>query len=132
MREAVGGALLMYLIIPIIVILIVFIGFIMNYASAYRTANYIVTQIESCQGIVDDSCASYVSKDINETVESKYHYKGAIKMCCLPNGKNSSVYRVSLDVEFELPIIGKFNPFEVKAETKTLQNSCTVAACPTN
>ena len=56
MREAVGGSLLMYLIIPIIIIFIVFIGFIMRYASAYRAANFIVTQIESCQGYSD--CAS--------------------------------------------------------------------------
>ena len=132
MREAVGGALLMYLIIPIIVILIVFIGFIMNYASAYRTANYIVTQIESCQGIVDGSCSSYVNNGIKSTIANKYHYKGNISICCLQNGSNSSVYRVALDVEFELPIIGKFNPFKVKAETKTMQNSCSVAACSTN
>ena len=124
MREAVGGAGLFYLIIPIIVTFIVFIGFIMRYASAYRAANYVVTQIESCQGHVDGSCESYNEDEIVKKLRSSYGYSGAMEKICIPNGSNASVYRVILHVEFELPLIGKFNPFSVKAETKSLLTSC--------
>ena len=120
MREAVGGALLYYIIIPIFIILIVFIGFIMRYASAYRAANYIVTQIETCQGYKD--CKSNWDKN---TVSSKYRYKGHVYVNCHNvNGNNSDVvYNVTLDVDFELPLVGKFTPFKVKVETKTMHNN---------
>ena len=119
MREAIGGSLLIYLIIPIIVIFIFFIGFIMKYASAYRAANYIVSQYENCSGQVgncgtidDDSIYAYVSK--------KYYYDGKITKQCLANGKDSSVVRFALPVEFYLPVLGKINTFNVVAETKTI------------
>ena len=125
MREAIGGSLLFYLIIPILVILIVFVGFIMRYASAYRAANYIITQIESCQGYLDGSCSTYESDDkIKQVLRNKYGYAGSMEKTCLPNGNNSSVYRVVLYVEFDFPLIGEFSPFNVKAETKTLNNRC--------
>ena len=108
-----------------IILIIVFIGFIMNYASAYRAANFVVSQIEACQGRVGGDCSSYPSDaSIGSVIEREYHYKGKIEKTCIQNGSDSSVYRVALNVEFELPVIGKFSPFKVKAETKTLHGSC--------
>ena len=54
MREAIGSSWLIYLVIIFIMIYVFFIAFIMNYASAYRAANYVVTQIENCQGKMND------------------------------------------------------------------------------
>ena len=119
MREAVGGSLLMYLVIPFLIIYIVFIAFIMNYASAYRAANYIVTQIESCQGHTD--CKSNWDENV---VSSQYHYKGTPRVTCIANGTNSAVFRVEMDVDFDLPLIGEFSAFTVKAETKSVHNTC--------
>lgn len=123
MREAVGGSLLLYLIIPIIIVFIVFIGFIMNYASAYRAANYVITQIENCQGQMRD-CSEL--KDITETIRTKYSYvtedRKTIKPCYYVNGNDTYVFRVTLPVSFELPLIGNFNPMRVKAETKSISN----------
>ena len=118
MREAVGGSLLLYLIIPIIVLIIVFIGFIMNYASAYRAANYAVSQIESCDAAMGNCDHSSMEK-VQEDVKNKYSYMGDIRVCCYENSRGS-VYRATLDVEFELPLVGKFSPFSVKSETKTI------------
>ena len=120
MREAVGGSLLLYLIIPIIIIFIVFIGFIMNYASAYRAANYIVTQIETCQGRSD--CKSNWS---TEVVSNKYHYVGPATVSCrsVDGVTNAVVYDVNLKVVFDLPIIGSFNAYSVKSETKSMHNN---------
>lgn len=121
MREAVGGSLLLYLIIPIIAIFIVFIGFIMNYASAYRAANYIVTQIESCQGYSD--CKSNWNK---EYVSSKYHYVGPATVSCSKvddSIANAITCDVELKVVFDLPIIGSFNAYSVKSETKSMRNN---------
>lgn len=123
MREAVGSSLMLYLIIPIIILFIVFIGFIMNYASAYRAANYIITQIENCQGQMDN-CNGTTWDSVTKTIKSKYAYsapKGEeIYRCYIENGSNSYVFRVSLPVSFELPILGVMKPMNVVTETKTI------------
>ncbi len=125
MREALGGSLLLYLIIPIIVLFIFFIAFIMNYASAYRAANYVVTQIENCQGQMNN-CGEINLQTITEQVKKQYKYitqNGAkIVPCYVENGTNSYVFRVSLPVSFDLPLLGNFAPARVKVETKTITN----------
>ena len=119
MREAIGGALLYYIIIPLLIVFIVFIGFIMRYASAYRAANYIVTQIESCQGY--GNCSSNWDSNV---LSSKYHYNGTVDISCHAISSNLAVYDVRLYVDFDLPLIGKFNAFNVNAETKSMHNTC--------
>ena len=123
MREAIGGSLLLYLIIPIIVIFIVFIGFIMRYASAYRAANFIVTQIESCQGYGDCASDWFDNSDNLRTISSKYRYKGKVKVDCENVTNNTVAYDVTLNVEFDLPFVGTFTPFSVKSQTKSMHNS---------
>ena len=127
MREAVGGSLLLYLIIPIIIVFIVFIGFIMRYASAYRAANFIVTQIESCQGYTD--CASNWNTAANrKVISSKYRYQGSYTITCskVDDVPNAVVHDVELEVEFDLPLLGTLPAFSVKAQTKSMHNSkCT-------
>ena len=106
MREALGGGMLMYLIIPIIFLFVAFIGFIMNYASIYRAGNYIITQIEMCDGNIED-CGNNFSKDIMENrVRSQYGYHGPITYYCRSNLKGA-VYSVRLGITMELPLIGK-------------------------
>ena len=128
MREAIGGSLMMYLVIPIIVIFIFFIAFIMNYASAYRAANYVITQIENCQGQMKN-CNGVTMSTITSTVKQQYKYvtkNGTnIAPCYIQNGSNTNasyVFRVELPVSFELPLLGEFSPVYVKAETKSIRS----------
>ena len=126
MREDVGGSLLLYLIIPIIILFICFMGFIMNYASAYRSANYMVTQIENCQGRINN-CGDIKSiDDLFKQIKDKYSYiipdnveLSDIKPCYFVNG-NSVVFRVYLPVSFDIPMFGTVNLMYVKAETKSI------------
>ena len=135
MREAVGGSLLMYLIIPILIIFIVFIGFIMNYAAAYRAANYAITRIENCQGRFDD-CGKdndkLSVKGLKDELSSKYNYHlpkkySIIPLCYIDNGNDSYVFRVGLPVTFELPLVGDATIMTVRAETKSIPNMPTKA-----
>ncbi len=126
MREAVGGSLLLYLIIPIIILFICFIGFIMNYASAYRSANYIVTQIENCQGRINNCGEIDEVSDLFDHIRTNYGYikpnnfsETDLTPCYFKSG-NSYVFRVSLPVSFDLPIAGTVNFMYVKAETKSI------------
>lgn len=127
MREAIGSSWLFYLVITFLLIYVFFMSFIMNYASAYRAANYFVTQIETCQALNDD-CGGNNYDNIMNSIREKYHYvkprNRDVKVCCINNGKNS-VYRVELPVAFDVPFLGTVNWIKVKAETKTIQNiSC--------
>ena len=120
MREANGGAMLFYIFIPVIILFIVFVAFVMNYAAAYRAANYVVTAIESCQA--EDStgnCAHTSRGQIAADIKSKYHYLDEVEYICKGNSRGA-VYQVSLNVTMELPIVGKVGVFKVKAETKTM------------
>ena len=128
MREAIGGSLLFYMIIPMIFLFVAFIGFIMNYASIYRAGNYIITEIETCDANLDD-CRHISSKDAMESfVRNKYGYLGPITYSCTDNDKGS-VYGVSLGISIELPLLGKVpsngSLFRIVSESKTIYNvSC--------
>ncbi len=125
MREAIGSSWLVYLLVIFVLIYIFFMGFVMNYASAYRAANYVVTQIENCQGRNSNGCQGGDFATINDAIRTKYHYlgskNGGMSVCCIDNG-NGSVYRVKLPIDFDVPLLGTINWLNVKAETKTIQN----------
>ena len=128
MREAVGGSLLLYLIIPIIILIIVFIGFVMNYASVYRAANFVTSKIETCNGKMDENstniCGHASKASITKDLKDNYSYTNGYTVCCMQNSKGS-VFRTTLNVDFELPFFGKVSPFNIKVETKTIYNvSC--------
>ena len=125
MREAIGGTWIVYIAVIFIMIYIFFVGFVMNYAAAYRAANYVVSQIENCQGKSD--CATGDMKTITTTVRKEYKYsmpKNAdIAPICIKNGDKGVIYRVELPVEFDLPLLGGLRWVVVKAETKTIQKT---------
>ncbi len=125
MREAIGSSWIIYIAVIFIMIYIFFVGFVMNYAAAYRAANYVVSQIENCQGKMND-CNGVTMTTITNTVRTKYSYvtpnRSPISPTCFANG-NGVVYRVELPVEFDLPLLGGLRWMIVKAETKTIQNT---------
>ena len=127
MREAIGSSWLIYLVIIFIMVYVFFIAFIMNYASAYRAANYIITEIENCQGRMD-GCKSM--SDIKKTVTSKYHYHaldGSPLTVCYFNSGNGYIFRADLPVDFSLPFVGTFGNVHVRAETKTIPDVPNIA-----
>lgn len=125
MREAMGGSLLYYIIIPIIFLFIVFIAFIMNYASAYRASNYVISQIETCDA--DVSHCNHLPDGLNtigESIRKKYYYTGgfSIDSLCYVQNSKGTVYRVALPVYFDLPLIGRVGVYNVISESKTIYN----------
>ena len=121
MREAVGGSLLLYLIIPIFILIIFFVGFVMNYASAYRAGNYVISRIEGCNGEMSGNCSSSSFNSVKDELKKSYGYVNNIYYCCTNNtGLNGSVYRVYLPVCFDVPLIGSIKPFNIKVESKTI------------
>lgn len=123
MREAVGGSLMLYLLLPILMVLIIFICFIMNYASAYRSANFLVKKIETCDGMMTN-CSHASCSSIRGDVQSKYKYKGKIEYDC-----SGGVYSVTLGVSFDLPIVGEVGIFDVKSKSKVIAGGACHSLC---
>lgn len=120
MREAIGGSLLYYILIPIIFLFIVFIAFIMNYASAYRASNYVISQIETCDAKMND-CNHSDLDSIKKYIKEKYHYNNDMNFCYIQNNKGT-IYRVSMGVYFDLPLFGRIGVYNVVSESKTIYN----------
>ena len=121
MREAIGGSMLLYILIPILFLIVGFIAFIMNYASAYRASNYLITQIETCDADLVN-CEHSSHTEMAEYVRTKYHYTRGINYCYIENNKGT-VYRVTLWVSFDIPLIGdNVFKFPVKTESRTIYN----------
>ena len=119
MREAMGSSWLLYIAFTIIFLFVFFIAFVMNYASAYRAGNFIVTQIEACEGRMNE-CASSSFSTLSTEVKEKYHYTSEIEYRCENVGNRGVVYKVTLKVAFELPFLGQIGIYNVHTETKTI------------
>ncbi len=133
MREAMGGSMLYYIIIPILFLFITFMAFIMIYASTYRASNYIISQIETCDGsLADGACAHNSIEKMVAYVRSNYHYTRNIDYCYITN-KKGTMFKVTLYVAFDIPFLGDdLLAFPVGTETKTLYNVFDVSNFGTN
>ena len=115
MREAIGGSWILYIFFVILFVFVCFMAFVMNYASAYRTNNYIVSKVEQYEGNV-------VKSNLQSEVKSAYGYTGDIQCTCKDLGNDlGSVYTVKTFVTFELPLIDTFN-IGITTDSKTVYN----------
>lgn len=104
MREGVGMTLVMYYMVPILVLFVFFIAFVIRYAASYRIVNAYIDNMEMCDA--GGTCNGSPSSD---TRCSCYSYK------------NGYICAVEYDVEMELPVLGMFNVYTIKSETKTME-----------
>lgn len=97
MREAIGGTWLLYFFFIFVFIYIAFMAVIMNYASAYRTNNYIVSKLEEYEG--------NIAKDtLKREVMTKYKYSDQIDISCSVNSVGT-VYKVKTYIMFTMPLM---------------------------
>ncbi len=118
MREAVGGSILFYIILGFIGVFIVFIAIIMNYASAYRTNNYVVTMIEQTEGQYPFQSSSNDNSSLTGYLKSN-GYNNGLNVTCNRNN-NGSVFHVSTYINFYIPIIDVGFPIAINNDTKTI------------
>ncbi len=124
MREAVGGSILFYIILGFIGVFIVFIAIVLNYASAYRTNNYVVNMIEQYEGTYDFGRSG--DENDEETLvgylkRNKY-YNGLKVTCDNVGGINprGAVFNVTTYINFYIPLIEVGFPIAIKNDTKTI------------
>lgn len=135
MRESIGGALLIKLVMFFIVIYVCFLGIGINYAITFRVKNQIINLIEAYEGYeqAEEKIKEYiasvgyyradtVSININNTSD-KCWVESGYKICDeSDNSVRGKYYKVTTYVSFDFPIIGKITNFPVSGETKVIYN----------
>ena len=112
MREAVGGSILFYIILGFLVVYIVFIGVIMNYAATYSASNYVITALEESEGEVNRTT-------LIESLQDRNYYND-LSITCSENSNGDAVYRVTTYVNFDVPLIDAHLRLAINNETKAI------------
>lgn len=112
MREAVGGSILFYIILGFLVVYIVFIGVIMNYAATYRASNYVITALEESEGEVNRTT-------LIESLQDRNYYND-LSITCSENSNGDAIYRVTTYVNFDVPLIDAHLRLAINNETKAI------------
>ena len=130
MREAIGGSVLFYIILGFLGIFIVFIAIIMNYASAYRTSNYVVNAIEQSEGRRPIRGNGSSELGLIEILRNK-GYNNGLDISCEENA-NGSVFHVTTYINFYIPLIDVGFPIAINNDTKTIYKVFGCSDLPAN
>ena len=133
MSDAVGSSILFYIILIFLGLFIVFIAFIMQYATAYRASNYVVTMLERTEGqvVIGDSKSTAGDGTIYGALKERLYNNGVQIKCS--NNNNGAVFKVTTKLQFDLPLIEVHLPIYINNETKTIYGvSCEDTKYPNN
>lgn len=127
MREAIGGALLIKLVMFFIVIYVCFLAIAINYSITFRVKNNIINIIEEYEGL------DLAKPHIDEYIASVGYYRSGVGTFNLDAGCSSNgycikelksargkYYKVTTYVSFDFPIIGQITQFPVSGETRVI------------
>jgi hypothetical protein len=127
MREAIGGALLIKLVLFFVAVYVCFLSIAINYSITFRVKNQIINLIESYEGV--ENATPYIEKYIADvgyyrtTVGSvAFNNPGCQSGYCIykEDAVRGYYYRVTTYVSFSFPIIGPITQFPVTGETKVI------------
>ena len=132
MKDAVGSSVLFYVILIFLAIFIIFIAFIMQYATAYRASNYVVTMLERKEGRISPGSkenSKAEDEDLTGYLKQRLYY-GDLSVVCNEISINStgkkdeksSIFKVKTVIKFDLPLIDVHIPIYINNETKTIYN----------
>lgn len=149
MRDAIGGSMLLTLVVVFTSIVIIFFAGILAYSKAYKAKNKIIEIIEKHNGnIVNHSVLNdFVREEMGSALElmgyrvsntgnlnnkcqqfsnnctainQNLNDTGYRFCVCKANSSSGNMYEVVTFVQFEFPVIGDLLEFPVKGETRIL------------
>ncbi len=127
MRESIGGALLIKLVMFFVIIYVAFLGIAINYSITFRVKNQIINLIEAYEGIenAEEHIEDYISsvgyfKTTVGTVE--YNNPDCNNGYCISAVETTrgKYYKVTTYVTFDFPVLGRFTNFPVTGETRVI------------
>ncbi len=128
MREAIGGALLIKLVMFFIVIYTCFLAIAVNYSITFRVKNQIINLIESYESydLAKQPIEDYVNQVGYYRAKPELTSEATDADCtngyCIQelNGARGKYYKVTTYVSFDFPIIGRLTNFPVTGETRVI------------
>ena len=143
MRQAIGNAFILNLVITFIALMmLVFVGSI-SYSKSYKVKNKIINLIENNKGyneeVSDDieevlgdvgyqisnnqNCDRFVVGEDSQIVYPTSEFRSGYRYCIIENTtSDGKYYTVVTFMKFDFPVIGNFVEFPVKGETKIMSN----------
>lgn len=127
MREAIGGALLIKLVMFFVVIYVCFLAIAINYSITFRVKNQIINLIEAYE--------SYdAAKDsIEDYIANVGYYRTSVGTVSIGSGEctdgycieelqsvRGTYYKVTTYVSFDFPLVGSITNFPVVGETRVM------------
>ena len=113
MREAIGGTMLMYIVIFFLFVYIAFMAVVINYGRVFRVKNGLISYIENSEGI---SNVDGVKAKANELG----YAGGRIEICYTNAGKNT-YYSVRVWISFQMPLVDGTLEIPVAGETNGIR-----------
>lgn len=134
MREAVGGSVLIQIVMIFIVLYAALLAIAINYSIAFRVKNNIINLIEEYGEVNDEAIRNYVNSvgyykggDGHTEIDSNCTNGYCIEKipACLDAADTSfrcrgSYYKVTTYIAFDFPIIGNLLRFKVTGETRVI------------
>ena len=102
MREAIGGTILLYIVLIFLFVYIAFMAIVINYGRVFRSKNSVVTYIEQYEGFTEET-----KTVIENQVIAKQGYDGPICACYNMAPNNNKYYSIKLVVEFTMPLVSR-------------------------
>ena len=131
MKDAIGGGILLNIVVIFVSVIILIFASILTYSKAYKVKNRIIEIIEKNEvfdvELVKDELSRMgytvatkdriMSKCGSDNLSNEAGYLYCVNEVELDNGK---IYKVVTYVNFNIPIINEIFNFPVKGETKVL------------
>lgn len=129
MREAIGGTMLMNIVIVFLVVYIMFMAVVINYGRVFRAKNALVTFIEAEEGFKAGGTRSVREK------ATELGYNGDIHVC-YTEGNNTKYFSILLYINFDLPLVSSDVRIPINGETSGIRNVADnvegISMCNTN
>ena len=114
MREAVGGTLLLQIVLVFLVVYIGFMAIILNYGTVFRTKNKIINYIEQYEGVKNVS-------ELTDVARRRFDYHGDIDACYTAVENRGYYYKVKIYINFQFSIFFDLK-IPVSGETRLIDS----------
>lgn len=117
MREAIGGTMLMYIVLFFLIIYIFFMAVVINYGRVFRAKNSLITYIEAEEGFKDGAVSAFLAK-----ANSVGYTSGALDVCYTQGNGDTKYFAVRLYITFQLPLVDNAIKIPITGETAGIKN----------
>ena len=116
MREAIGGAWLYYIFVVMIMFLVSFLAIFLNYMTAYRANNHLISILEQSDGIMPAG--------IEQQLNANFSYTSSFRACYMQTTSSRTgkgfIVRIATFMPIRIPLVNIEVTIPVKNETRTI------------